>query len=45
MQIITNKSQKELKEHGIDFPNSLCMPIINGKAFFKYIDSSSCCAP
>ena len=34
------KLYEELKEHGIDFPNSLCMPIINGDSFFKYIEYS-----
>lgn len=29
-----------LKENNLDFPSSLCMPIINGDAFFKYIEYS-----
>lgn len=29
-----------LKENDLDFPSSLCMPIINGEAFFKYIEYS-----
>ena len=29
---------KSLKEHNIDFPVSLTMPVINGETFFKYIE-------
>lgn len=29
-----------LKENNLDFPSSLCMPIINGDGFFKYIEYS-----
>ncbi|MDR2832519.1 MAG: DUF262 domain-containing protein [Streptococcaceae bacterium] len=29
-----------LKENNLDFPSSLSMPIINGEAFFKYIEYS-----
>lgn len=29
---------EELLKHDIAFPNSICMPIINGKAFFAFID-------
>ncbi|MFZ2256807.1 MAG: DUF262 domain-containing protein [Clostridiaceae bacterium] len=29
-----------LKKNNLDFPSSLCMPIINGDAFFKYIEYS-----
>jgi len=31
---------KNLKEHSINFPISLTMPIINGETFFKYIEYS-----
>jgi hypothetical protein len=31
---------KKLKEKDIDFPNSINMPIINGEAFFKYIEDA-----
>lgn len=31
---------EELLKHDIDFPNSICMPIINGNAFFKFIESA-----
>ena len=31
---------KSLKKNNLDFPSSLCMPIINGDAFFKYIEYS-----
>ena len=29
---------EELLKHDIAFPNSICMPIINGNAFFNYIE-------
>lgn len=29
---------KELLKHDIAFPNSICMPIINGSAFFDFIE-------
>jgi len=29
---------EELLKHNIAFPNSICMPIINGKAFFDFIE-------
>lgn len=29
---------EELLKHDIAFPNSICMPIINGNAFFEFID-------
>ena len=29
---------EKLIEHDIDFPNSICMPVINGNAFFNYIE-------
>ena len=32
------KLYKELLENDIAFPNSICMPIINGNAFFNYIE-------
>ena len=32
------KLYKELLEHDITFPNSICMPIINGSAFFSFIE-------
>jgi Uncharacterized conserved protein len=32
------KLYKKLLENDIAFPNSLCMPIINGSAFFNYIE-------
>jgi len=32
------KLYKELKTHNIEFPISICMPIINGENFFKYIE-------
>jgi uncharacterized protein with ParB-like and HNH nuclease domain len=32
------KLYEELLKHDIAFPNSICMPIINGDAFFNFID-------
>lgn len=32
------KLYEELKKNEIAFPNSICMPIINGEAFFNFID-------
>ena len=32
------KLYEELLRHDITFPNSICMPIINGDAFFNFID-------
>ena len=32
------KLYKELLKHDIAFPNSICMPIINGDAFFSFIE-------
>ena len=34
------KLYEELLKNDIAFPNSICMPIINGQAFFKYIEDS-----
>lgn len=31
---------EELLKHDISFPNSICMPIINGNAFFNFIEFS-----
>lgn len=32
------KLYKELLKHDIDFPDSICMPIIDGKAFFEFVE-------
>lgn len=29
---------EELKKHDVVFPNSICMPIINGEAFFDFVE-------
>ena len=34
------KLYEELLKKDIDLPNSICMPIINGEAFFKYIEAA-----
>jgi len=34
------KLYQELHKNGIAFPNSICMPIINGNAFFNFIEFS-----
>lgn len=34
------KLYEELRKHEIGFPNSICMPIINGSTFFDFIEFS-----